>query len=406
MNDPRAELRRFEVRLARVCAAARMLPAITPRNAASERARLLTCIERGESPTPNWQYAPTRIAAAAFHLIDELRAQTSSLPAEALHQDKLDELELELRLIDAVGRPRRVRELARRRFGTGAREAPTAQGPVALGKYARSVLDQVAPDEEPRSLPAEGPQASLAAVVRSVAREAGLAVAVRVDPSLAACAASAEGTVYVADRAVGPREAMRLAIHEVLGHLVSAAQGRRQPLRILEWGTAGAFADQEGVALVLEHLHGLLDGTRLRTLAARVVATDCVHAGASFGDTARRLHREEGFSAAAAVAIAERAYRGGGVARDASYLFGWLRVRDALERGVCTLDELRLGRVGLDAVPRVRELVREGWALPARVLSARVAPNFSRNFCSTSGGTTPPKSPPRAAASLIRLELT
>ncbi|HMO08455.1 MAG TPA: DUF1704 domain-containing protein, partial [Paracoccaceae bacterium] len=88
---------------------------------------------------------------------------------------------------------------------------------------------------------------------------------------------------------------------------------------------------------------GLLDPYRLRIVAARVLAADRMHHGAPFGDTARWLRREHELSASDAIGVAERAYRGGGVARDVGYLVGWLRVRGALERGETNVDDLRAG---------------------------------------------------------------
>jgi hypothetical protein len=159
--------------------------------------------------------------------------------------------------------------------------------------------------------------------------------------------------------------------------------------------------DQEGVALYLEEQAGVMDTARLRTLAARVLAADLMHSGASFAETARKLYRDESFSAVEAIAIAERAYRNDGVARDAGYLLGWLRVHDALARGTASLHELQLGRVSLEALPEIRALQRAGY-----VREPLLRPNFSRSFFSTKSGTTPLRSPPSDAASLIRLELT
>lgn len=371
-RTPRAglpELRRFELRLGRLCVMARVLPAITPRNAAQERMRLLAAVARGESPEPRWALTPTYVPAAAFRLLDALRAEAARLPAEALHAPKLDELELDLRIVAAAGHARVVRPLAARRFGTGALVAPTPGGVTRLSNWAREILALPPVAREERTLPADGPAPSVGAAARARAAEVGLDIEVRVDAALAAGAASAERTMFIADRRFGAREAMRFAVHEVLGHLVAADRGRRQPLRVVEWGTAGAFGDQEGVALHLEAAHGLMDAGRLRTLAARVTATDLMHAGATFGETTRRLVRDHGFDAADAVAIAERAFRGGGVARDAAYAHGFLRVRDALARGACTLDELRLGRTGLDALPHLRALMGDGWVTPVRARS-------------------------------------
>ncbi len=180
----------------------------------------------------------------------------------------------------------------------------------------------------------------------------------RVEPRLGAGAAAGDRTIFVASRRFGEVECVRLVAHEILGHAVAAANGASATRRILEVGTAGSFADQEGLAIALEEQAGALDDHRKRVLAARVVATDRMHAGAPFGDTARHLSRELGLPTDVAITTAERAYRGGGVARDAGYLSGYVAVRAALAAGTATIEELRSGRVGLAALPVVRELWR------------------------------------------------
>jgi uncharacterized protein (TIGR02421 family) len=405
-----AELRRFELRLQALCTAVRMLPALTPDNAASERSRLIGCLERGEPPVPNWHSRITRVPSAAFRLIDELRPITERLPSPALYRAKLDELELDLLLLDVLGKPRLVRPLAARRYGTGAALAPTDAGSLALSLCARKILDTTPVSSEAREIAADGEPESLASMVHALAKRAGLEVRVRIDPRLSAGAATGERTVFLAARRFGRMEARRFAVHEVLGHLLSAANGRAQPVRLLDWGTANSFADQEGLALYMEELAGVLDGSRLRTLAGRVLAADLMHGGASFAETARRLLRQEGFSSAEAIAISERAYRGGGVARDVSYLLGWLRVRRAVTSDAATLDELHNGRVSLEALPELRRLQQLGYVReplftsPAPLLAD--LPNFARSFFSTKSGTIPRRSPPSEAASLIKLELT
>lgn len=398
---PLLEARRLELRMKPLCAAARMLPAMTAQNAASERERLIGCLSRREPLVPRWQLTPRRVPAAAFRLIDELRCEAESVPGAALYAHKLDELELDLLLVDALGKPRIVRPLAARRYGTGATLAPTPGGMRPLSQCATRILARLPPECEPEEVPAMGGPESLGGIVRALAAAAGLAVEVRVEPRLSAGAATGERTVFLAARSFGRTEAQRLAVHEVLGHLLSAANGREQPLRLLEWGTAGSFVDQEGVALYLEEQAGVMNAARLRTLAARVAAADLMYSGASFAETARKLHQDEHFSTAEAIAIAERAYRGGGVARDVGYLLGWLRVHDAIESGQAKMNELQVGRVSLEALPEIRTLARAGYAR-----SAIFRPNLSRSFFSTRSGTTPRRSPPSDAASLIRLELT
>jgi uncharacterized protein (TIGR02421 family) len=400
-----AEVRRFELRLQALCNAVRLLPALTPGNAASERSRLIGCLERDEPTIPAWQARFPRVPSSAFRLIDELRPETSNLPGADLYRKKLDELELDLLILDVVGKPRLVRPLSVRRYGTGSSLAPTDSGPLSLAHCARRILDSTPASTEPRDVLAEGGQGSLAGMVKSLAQRIGLEVRVRIDPRLSAGAATGERTVFLAAREFGRMEARRFAVHEVFGHLLSAANGRAQPLRLLDWGTADSFADQEGLALYMEELAGVLDGSRLRTLAGRVLAADAMHAGASFEQTARRLRRDEGFASAEAIAISERAYRGGGVARDVSYLLGWLRVRGAVATGEASLDELHNGRVSLAALPEIRALQAQGYVQGPR-FRAPAVPNLSRNFFSTKSGTTPRRSPPSDAASLIRLELT
>ncbi|MET0384892.1 MAG: tyrosine/phenylalanine carboxypeptidase domain-containing protein [Polyangiales bacterium] len=404
--DPRAlrALQAFEAKLALVAKSVRLLPAITARNAAQERARLEADLLGGLMPCPRFAYASPRACNANLRWLDHLRTEAAQLPAAALYLDKLEELQLDVALLASLGDARLVRPLAARRFGTGEELIETGEGPVRLIDYSLRLLTGPSLRRRERArIPADAPEGefSLRALVEHIAQAAGLRVSVRVEPNLTAGAATGDHTVFIAQRDFGPREAWRLALHEVLGHLTAAQNGSLQPLRLLEWGTAFSFADQEGVALCIEASFGVLDRARLRSLAGRVLATRSMHAGAAFGETARMLFRDHHFSAAEAIAISERAYRGGGVARDAGYLRGFLRVRGALASGETTLDELRMGRVGLSALPELRVLRAAGLVgAPAH------RPNFSRSFFSTSSGTVPWRLPPSEAASLINVELT
>ena len=389
--------------LKRLDALARVLPAITPRNAPAERRRLAHELSAGRDPAPRFEVTPRRLPSEAFPWLDQARALAPEVPAGPLYLARLDELALDLSILESLGDPRRIRPLARRRYGTGATRVETAGGEAPVSDLAKAILSTVEPDPEPRLLPASAPpgERSLAELMRRVAGRARLEMRVCVEPRLAAAAAAGERVVFVADRSFGAREAWRLAVHEVLGHLVSAANGRAQPLRLVELGTAGSFTDQEGVALFLEEQAGVMDGTRLRTLAARVVATDLMHDGAPFGAVARRLAREHDFSATDAITLAERAFRGGGIARDACYLRGWLRVRRAVRRGDATVDELRSGRIGLDDLSALRELEGEGL-----YRAALLRPSLAYSLEATDGGTSLLTSPPSLAASFTMFEET
>jgi hypothetical protein len=382
----------------------RPLPSLAADDAAEERARLRCELERGELPAPTPQQRRSPAEAGVFRALDEARRLAEGSELGRLYTERFDELELDLAVLDAWGDAKRIRALSARRYGTGDEEVSTAVGVVSVGVLAQQLLDQVElQDMGPRVLPAMAPreQPSVARLVLRAAMGIGLDPTVRVEPRLSSLAATGERTVFLSARLYTLHEARRLVAHEVFGHLVVAANARAQPLRLLSVGLAGSFADQEGVSLYLEAALGLMSGERLRTLAARVMATRWLHAGASYGETARRLYAECNLSAESAILTAERTYRGGGVARDAGYLSGFLRVRAALSRGEATLDELRRGRVALPHLSSLRQLERGGW-----VSGACYRPSLALSRSLTFGGTSAETSPPSDAASLTMLELT
>jgi len=386
-----------------VAGVARLLPALTAENAAEERARLIRDLDAGRMPVPQWSLRARRVEPRVWRMLEAARDRSRELYCGELYLDRLEELELELSMIEALGEPKRIRPLAARRFGTGRTEVELPDGPVPLAQVARGLLESLPHREEERTVPpvASPDRPSLASLMLQVAQRAGLSIDIKVEPRLSAGAATGDRTVFLADRRFGRRESLRFAVHEVLGHAVAAANARAQPIRLFEIGTAGSFSAQEGICLCLEERWGVLDAYRLRIIASRVLATDRMHHGAPFGDTARWLYREHDFSASDAIGVAERAYRGGGVARDVGYLRGWLRVRQAISRGETTIDHMRAGRVGLEAATRLPELIRAGLA---RV--PRHRPSLDRSLLSTEGGTSLETSPPSVAASFTMLEET
>jgi hypothetical protein len=396
---------RLDQMLAFAAEKVRPLPSLSPDDAPRERARLIEALARGELPVPAPCARRPPVDRGVFRVLDEARGLTRDWQFGALYAERFDELELDLAILDAWGDAKRVRPLCARRYGRGDEPVQTALGEVPLGALAEQLLRNL--PREPvtaRPLPAIARRAGEPSVERLVLRAArgvGLDPTVRVEPRLASLAATGERTVFLSDRLFSLREARRLVAHEVFGHLVAAANARAQPFRLLQIGLRGAFADQEGVSLYLEAALGLMCGERLRTLAARVLATRLLHQGGSFGETARALHDDYGLSADLAILTSERTFRGGGVARDAGYLAGFVRVRAALSAGHASLDELRRGRVALEHLPVLRELERQGF-----VRAPLYKPSLALSRALTFGGTSADTSPPSDAASLTMLELT
>ena len=387
--------------LRRAYGTARLLVGLTTHGDPVERSRLIESVSRGEHAKPRWEWRPIEVERGVWQALERARHLAAVSHASDLYLPRLEELELELLLLESLGRPKHVRPMAARLFGTGGERLDEGANETVLDA-ARRILSEGEADDEPRTVPAacDG-EGNLRDLMLAYARRVGLRIAVRVDPRLVANAAVGERTVFIADRRFGFREAHRLATHEVYGHLVSAFNGRAQRLGVLAVGTANAHGDQEGVAMVLEELAGLLCSARKRTLAGRVLATHAMHAGVAFGDAARMLVKEHEFSPSESVTLCERAFRAGGVARDAVYLGGWLRVRSAIAQKRTTLAELQVGKVSLSALPAVRRLMAGGCVSGPTYLS-----NFARSRGRTDAGTRSDTSPPSLATSLTSVDAT
>ncbi|MEJ7602446.1 MAG: tyrosine/phenylalanine carboxypeptidase domain-containing protein [Kofleriaceae bacterium] len=148
-----------------------------------------------------------------------------------------------------------------------------------------------------------------------------------------------------------------LLAHEIGIHVVTYANGRAQPLRVLSAGLANYESLQEGLAMFAEHLVGGLDGERLRLIAARVVAVRRLVEGASFPDVFAELVDRHHFSPRVAFTITLRVFRGGGLTKDAIYLRGLVQLLAHL-RGGHPLDALLVGKIAFEQVALVDELLR------------------------------------------------
>jgi uncharacterized protein (TIGR02421 family) len=147
--------------------------------------------------------------------------------------------------------------------------------------------------------------------------------------------------------------------HEVGTHVVTYHNGARQPLKLLTIGLPGYDETQEGLAVLAEYLTGGLDPRRLRVLAARVVAVDKMLDGAEFMDIFESLRAEHRIPRKTAWIIAIRVVVAGGSVKDAIYLRGITRLLEALAEGI-NLDALFVGKLALDHVPLVQDLLDRG----------------------------------------------
>lgn len=158
--------------------------------------------------------------------------------------------------------------------------------------------------------------------------------------------------------------------HEISIHLLTYINGDAQGLKIFRAGLADYEGIQEGLGVFAECAVGGLTPVRLRLLAARVAIVDAMIEGASFIESFRLLRDTHGFGVRGAFNIAARAYRSGGLAKDAIYLRGFKQVLDILGEGR-DLTPFWFGKIAARHVPVVEEL-----ALRGLLHRPRVVPEF------------------------------
>ena len=165
-----------------------------------------------------------------------------------------------------------------------------------------------------------------------------------------------KGTLLIGQKTKIPvSRADALIQHEVGTHILTYFNGQTQPFRMLYTGLAGYEEMQEGIAVLSEYLVGGLSVSRLRLLAARVIAARCLTEGASFIDTFRELNKTHLFTQRTAFTITMRIYRSGGLTKDAVYLRGLIYLLDYLKKGG-PLEPLFVGKIAAEHIPIIQEL--------------------------------------------------
>ena len=188
----------------------------------------------------------------------------------------------------------------------------------------------------------------------------------------------AAGQLLIGENFTYPAARLEALIqHEVGTHVVSHANGKAGPLKLLYIGFPDYDALQEGTAVLAEWLTGGLHPSRLRLLAARVWAVDALIGGADFIETFRALHRDYGYSARESWSLTMRVYRGGGFTKDAIYLRGLVWLLDYLKGGGET-ELLWSGKISGESLGLVRELHLRGVLAPMKLRPRFLADGAAR----------------------------
>lgn len=149
---------------------------------------------------------------------------------------------------------------------------------------------------------------------------------------------------------------LALISHEVGTHVVTYENGSAQPLHQLRDGLAGYETLQEGLAVLGEWLVGGLTASRLRILAARVIASAALVEGCSFVETFNRLYRRCELSKRTAFNVTVRTFRSGGLTKDIVYLKGLRELLKYLRKGGAFWP-LFVGKIALNHLPFIEELL-------------------------------------------------
>lgn len=168
-------------------------------------------------------------------------------------------------------------------------------------------------------------------------------------------------------------EVERLKIHEIEVHIYRALNGYKQPYKIFAEGLAGYDDTEEGMAIFVEDKTGCLniDKRQMRIYAARALCADFCLRG-SFFQTFNALR--EFFPDEVAYRLTERGKRGikdtssrGGFTKGVHYIRGWERVKKYVEEGG-DLKILYLGKIGIDDVDVVKQMIDRGELIPPQFL--------------------------------------
>lgn len=178
---------------------------------------------------------------------------------------------------------------------------------------------------------------------------------------------------------VSKKRALPLLQHEIGTHVVTYYNGKAQPLELFSIGVPGYEELQEGLAVLAEYITDGLTNGRMRTLAARVVAVHEMISGKSFVETFNLLTLKYQFTEQSAFNICMRAYRGGGLTKDAVYLKGFLNIINYIKKGR-NLKNLLIGKIREDYLPVVRELIHRNILLEAPVTPRFLSGDFKEKL--------------------------
>lgn len=319
--------------------------------------------DSGFRTLPPMQYGEKRESS-----LPGLREELLALPVQDIEEPLIESL-----LAEKQRELDRQIELVRLRDKPGFHQASIdlfGDVPARLKRAAREVMTVTAPEE---ALPRD---VGLDEVVDAAERELdwyrerveGFTSGVVISDDLNSLLMVSRGRLFIAeDIRVARARVDPLIQHEIGTHVVTHHNGSRQPLSQLASGLAHYDALQEGLGVLAEYLAGYLPAERMRVIAGRVIAADMMLHGTKFAEVFGCLHDEYQLDTHDAFDVTVRAFRGGGLTKDAVYLAGLSDILDYLSEGE-PFEDLFIGKFALSQMDTLRELAGEGWVHPPDVM--------------------------------------
>ncbi len=327
-----------------------------PTNAVAEAARLLAEWNADRPAEPRWSYGPVPRFDGLASALAQLQARADREGGVwELYGARAEELGCELQVVSAVGESR-LQSFAARRY------SPRCPASAAAAKS--WAMDWTAERPAPHSGGAtiSDDLTEPLSLVNRLSAEIGerrLPYRVVVRPGLASVAAVGEGVIFIKPGVRLSRlDVRRTVLHEVDGHVMRRVRAAREKLLIFSVGSRYGGDDEEGHALLLERRCDVLDAVRRFELGLRHLAALAVRGGATFVETVRLLTRRDA-PLESALRVAQRAHRGGGLAREQVYLPAFFRVGRAIGVDTGLESWLTRGRLSVEAAGALRTLLQD-----------------------------------------------
>lgn len=315
-------------------------------------------LRSGRFVDPHLVYLPLPHAEIAASY-EALRALTfEDTPVDALLAQQRDALLAQLELLEARGTPR-FGEVAAAIYGLPSPEL-LERARASFLRHGDALASLHAHAETPRMSAADLQRRMEAELVALEILDWSV---VRVDEMSARMSVSARHREVriKSDAEFTEEDSERLVVHELHTHVMRAHRGFQTGLLNLGLGLEGYLATEEGLASHMEERHGLLHPHHLAIYALRALGVALGHER-GFAATLEAL-MELGVAPGIAWDVTIRVKRGlsdtsapGCFPKDYVYLQGREVVSDHLACGG-TLEELFIGKIAVEQLPQVRELL-------------------------------------------------